>query len=201
MPSYSILPSIWDWGEREHFDRATGPSQTTFCPPSRLQLTCSLAWRRIAERVTLVITTRAGSSLSLGVFIRFLKMKAHCYTVHCAYMYAWPTNFLLQDSAPGIILAHGSIGPTLSDTPDLYISRDGGVSWAQTLTGSYGVTVVDHGGLLVAADDYHKEPSHVLKYSCDEGLTWSSYSYVTTDMTIYGVITEPGEETTTVRYM
>ena len=105
----------------------------------------------------------------------------------------------MQDSAPGIILAHGSIGTTVSANPDLYISRNGGVSWAQTLAGSYGVTVADHGGLLVAADDYHQEASRVLKYSCDEGFNWNSYSYVTTDMTIYGVITEPGEETTTVR--
>ena len=59
--------------------------------------------------------------------------------------------------------------------------------------------MVDHGGLLVAADDYHKEPSSVLLYSCDEGLTWSSYTYSTIDMTVYGIITEPGEETTTVR--
>ena len=87
------------------------------------------------------------------------------------------------------------------DNPDLYISRDGGVSWAQTLTGSYGVTVVDHGGLLVAADDYHQEASTLLKYSCDEGLNWRDYAYTTTPMTIFGVITEPGEETTTVRYV
>ena len=106
----------------------------------------------------------------------------------------------MQASAPGIIIAHGTIGFKVDDNnPDLYISRDGGVSWAQTLIGSYGVTVVDHGGLLVAADDYHHEPSRVLKYSCNEGLSWSSYSYVTTDMTVYGVVTEPGEETTTVR--
>ena len=107
----------------------------------------------------------------------------------------------MQASAPGIIIAHGTIGFKVDDNnPDLYISRDGGVSWAQTLTGSYGVTVVDHGGLLVAADDYHQEPSHELQYSCDEGLSWSRYSYVnTTNMTVYGVITEPGEETTTVR--
>ena len=106
----------------------------------------------------------------------------------------------MQASAPGIIIAHGTIGFKVDDNnPDLYISRDGGVSWAQTLIDSYGVTVVDHGGLLVAADDYHQEPSRVLKYSCDEGLTWRNFTYTTTDTTIYGVITEPGEETTTVR--
>ena len=106
----------------------------------------------------------------------------------------------MQDSAPGIIIAHGTIGSKLDKNPDLYISRDGGVSWAQTLNGSYGVTVVDHGGLLVAADDYHKEPSSVLRYSCDEGLSWNSYTYTAFDMTVYGIVTEPGEETTTVRY-
>ena len=96
-------------------------------------------------------------------------------------------------------MAHGNIGSQLADNPDLYISRDGGVSWYQTLAGSWGVTVVDHGGLLVAADDYHKDPSMVLKYSCDEGLSWNDYTYTTTEMTVFGVITEPGEETTTVR--
>ena len=60
--------------------------------------------------------------------------------------------------------------------------------------------MVDHGGLLVAADDYHKDPSMVLKYSCDEGISWTDYTYTNTNMTIFGVITEPGEETTTVRY-
>ena len=87
----------------------------------------------------------------------------------------------------------------MNKNPDLYISRDGGVSWTQTLTGSYGVTVVDHGGLLVAADDYHTEASRVLKYSCDDGFSWRNYTYTTTAMIIYGVVTEPGEETTTVR--
>ena len=74
------------------------------------------------------------------------------------------------------------------------------MSWVQTLAGSWGVTVADHGGLLVAADDYHKRPSQVLKYSCDEGISWRNFTYTQTSMTVYGVITEPGEETTTVRY-
>ena len=52
----------------------------------------------------------------------------------------------------------------------------------------------------MAADDYHKDPSMVLKYSCDEGISWNDYTYTNTNMTIFGVITEPGEETTTVRY-
>ena len=108
----------------------------------------------------------------------------------------------MQASAPGIILAHGNTGSTLnSDSPDLYISRDGGVSWAQTLQGSWGVTVVDHGGLLVAANDYHHVPSTQLRYSCNEGISWNSFQFTDIGMTVYGVLTEPGEHTTTVRYV
>ena len=105
-----------------------------------------------------------------------------------------------QASAPGIILAHGNTGRNLdASNPDLYISRDGGVSWSLTLEGSWGVTVVDHGGLLVAAKDYHPPPSTQLRYSCDEGLSWRSFDFTTTSMTVFGVLTEPGEHTTTVR--
>ena len=108
--------------------------------------------------------------------------------------------FPFQASAPGLILAHGNTGSVLNaDSPDLYISRDGGVNWFQTLQGSWGVTVADHGGLLVAARDYHNTPSRILRYSCDEGLNWTDFQFSATGMTIFGVVTEPGEHTTTVR--
>ena len=72
----------------------------------------------------------------------------------------------------------GNIGKELSVNPDLYISRDGGVSWEQTLAGSWGVNVADHGGLMVAAKDYHQEPSTVLKYSCNEGYNWTDFTFI-----------------------
>ena len=59
--------------------------------------------------------------------------------------------------------------------------------------------MVDHGGLLVAARDYHQTPSTELRYSCNEGITWSSFTFATAGMTVFGVLTEPGEHTTTVR--
>lgn len=62
------------------------------------------------------------------------------------------------------------------------------------------MTVVDHGGLLVAARDYHHTPSTVLRYSCDEGLSWTDFTFTSTGMVVFGVVTEPGEHTTTVRY-
>ena len=75
--------------------------------------------------------------------------------------------------------------------PDLYISRDGGVTWALTLRGSWGVSVLDHGGLLVAARDYHQDPSTELRYSCSEGMSWNSFNFSRVGMVVYGVVTEP----------
>ena len=70
----------------------------------------------------------------------------------------------------------------------------------QTLAGSWGITVADHGGLLVAVRDYHQSPSDSLKYSCDEGSSWTDFRYTATNMTVYGVLTEPGEETSIIRW-
>ena len=72
----------------------------------------------------------------------------------------------------------GNTGATLSGSPDLYISRDGGITWEQTLAGSWGVNLADHGGLMVAARDYHQEESMELKYSCDEGYTWTDFQFI-----------------------
>ncbi|CAI8046683.1 VPS10 domain-containing receptor SorCS1, partial [Geodia barretti] len=104
------------------------------------------------------------------------------------------------ESAPGIIVAHGTIGIELSINPDLFISRDGGVTWEQTLARSWGVNLADHGGLMVAAKDYHQEPSMVLKYSCNEGYSWRDFTFSSTDITIYGVVTEPGQHTTIMSF-
>ena len=73
----------------------------------------------------------------------------------------------------------GSANRTLLDNPDLYISRDGGITWEETLAGSWGVNVADHGGLLVAARDYHQEQSRELMYSCNEGYSWLSFEFST----------------------
>ena len=72
----------------------------------------------------------------------------------------------------------GNTGDKLSNDPDLYISRDGGVTWEEILAGSWGVNVADHGGLMVAAKDYHQEQSMVLKYSCDEGYSWKDFTFI-----------------------
>jgi hypothetical protein len=60
---------------------------------------------------------------------------------------------------------------------------------------------LDYGGLIVAAQDYHQyssNPSSNLKYSCDMGSSWSTFSFSSSNAVIFGVITEPGEATTVV---
>lgn len=72
--------------------------------------------------------------------------------------------------------------------------------FVQALTSSWEVAVLDHGGLIVAAKDYYQgSRSSVLKYSCDEGASWKSFTFSDTDTVVFGVITEPGETTTVVR--
>ena len=77
-----------------------------------------------------------------------------------------------------MFIGTGNTGDKLSNDPDLYISRDGGVTWEEILAGSWGVNVADHGGLMVAAKDYHEEQSMVLKYSCDEGYSWKDFMFI-----------------------
>ncbi len=82
------------------------------------------------------------------------------------------------DVSPLLIsLSPGNTGEELAENPDLYISRDGGITWEETLAGSWGVTMADHGGLLVAASDYHADPSSTIMYSCNEGVSWQSYDF------------------------
>ena len=75
------------------------------------------------------------------------------------------------------------------------------MTWSLTLQGSWGVTVVDSGGLLVAAKDFHQPASRELMYSCDEGLNWREFTFTESagGMVVHGVLTQPGEFTTTVR--
>ena len=145
---------------------------------------------------------------------------------------------LLPPSPPShhvvrVVLFAGTAGSKLAGKPDLYISRDGGVTWQlvcvcvcvgvcvyrfpflspftspplpspplpspslQTLEKAWGVNLMDYGGVIVAAKDYTQEPSHVIKYTCQEGLPaqWQEYTFLNRDITVWGVVTEPGENT------
>ena len=55
----------------------------------------------------------------------------------------------------------------------------------------------DHGGVIVAVKYFKTEgDTNTLLYSIDEGLTWKSHQFYPTPIRIFGLITEPGENTT-----
>ena len=54
---------------------------------------------------------------------------------------------------------------------------------------------MDYGGVIVAAKDYTQEPSRTIEYTCQEGLPgqWQEYTFLNKDIYVWGVVTEPGE--------
>ncbi|CAK9806758.1 Sortilin-related receptor [Anthophora plagiata] len=106
-------------------------------------------------------------------------------------------SIMSSKSAPGIIMATGVIGPDLKGYPALYVSRDAGLTWKQVLKDYYFFNMGDHGGLLVAVKYFksHGETRDI-SYSIDEGETWQSYQFNEKMLRLYGLMTEPGENTT-----
>lgn len=55
----------------------------------------------------------------------------------------------------------------------------------------------DHGGVLVAVKYFKSNgETNELKYSTDEGESWKDHAFTNEDLRIYGLMTEPGENTT-----
>ncbi|EZA49376.1 Sortilin-related receptor [Ooceraea biroi] len=106
-------------------------------------------------------------------------------------------TIMSSKSAPGIIMATGVIGTSLKGHPALYVSRDAGLTWKQVLKDYYFFNMGDHGGLLVAVK-YFKSRGETrdISYSTDEGETWQTYEFNEKMLRVYGLMTEPGENTT-----
>ncbi|XP_071441297.1 sortilin-related receptor-like isoform X2 [Hetaerina americana] len=104
---------------------------------------------------------------------------------------------LSSKSAPGIIIATGIIGKSLKGHPGVFLSRDAGLTWFQLLKDYNFFNFGDHGGVLVAVR-YFKSlgETRELMYSTDEGERWQSYKFYNDDLRVYGLMTEPGENTT-----
>lgn len=98
-----------------------------------------------------------------------------------------------QDSAVGLIMAVGNIGSrldrALADRMSTYLSRDGGLSWAEVRKGAYIYELGDHGGLVVMAK--HNSPTREIIYSFNEGKTWHELEISQTPLDITNIIIEP----------
>ncbi|KAJ8960391.1 hypothetical protein NQ314_006081 [Rhamnusium bicolor] len=106
-------------------------------------------------------------------------------------------NILSSKSTPGIIVATGVLGKSLKGHYSVYVSLDAGLTWRQTLRDLYFFNMGDHGGILTAVKYYKNkgETRHIL-YSINEGEDWSETIFHNEDIRLYGLMTEPGENTT-----
>ncbi|KAJ8257991.1 hypothetical protein GJAV_G00191930 [Gymnothorax javanicus] len=98
-----------------------------------------------------------------------------------------------EPNAVGLILAHGSVGDSISAlTADVYVSDDGGYSWLRALQGPHHYAILDSGGLLVAVEHKPYQPIAQVKFSTDEGQCWHVYNFTDDPIYFTGLASEPG---------
>uniref|UniRef100_A0AAY4CL48 Sortilin-related receptor n=1 Tax=Denticeps clupeoides TaxID=299321 RepID=A0AAY4CL48_9TELE len=101
---------------------------------------------------------------------------------------------LSKESAPGLIMATGSVGKSLANKPNVYISSSAGARWREALAGPHFYTWGDHGGVLMAISQ--GGATTTLKFSTNEGETWSEFQFSKREVFVYQLLTEPGEKST-----
>lgn len=90
------------------------------------------------------------------------------------------------------MLAVGNLGSriTSNDSPkNLYISRDGGLTWRSVRPGKYIYEIGDHGALIVIAKK--NTPTNSIEFSWDEGITWETLVISEKNLLIENIIIEP----------
>nr|XP_032822672.1 sortilin-like isoform X4 [Petromyzon marinus] len=103
-----------------------------------------------------------------------------------------PHGPLSEPSASGLVLAHGTVGQSQAPAaaPDVYVSRDGGHSWARSLEGPHVCAILNSGGLLVAVP--YAATVNTVRFSLDEGRCWGSVMFSLEPLALERLLTEPG---------
>ncbi|KAG7283883.1 hypothetical protein CRUP_034070 [Coryphaenoides rupestris] len=117
--------------------------------------------------------------------------------IHAAYSTSMRLNVpmlpLSEPNAVGLIVAHGSVGDSISTmNPDVYVSDDGGYSWFKALKGPHHYSILDSGGLMVAVEHSPTELINQIKFSTDEGQCWGVYNFTKEPIYFTGLASEPG---------
>ncbi|MEE6462552.1 hypothetical protein FKM82_001634 [Ascaphus truei] len=100
-----------------------------------------------------------------------------------------------KDTAPGLIMGAGNLGSQLVEyKEEMYITSDCGNTWRQVFEEEHHILYLDHGGVIVAIKDT-SIPLKILKFSVDEGQTWSTHNFTSTSVFVDGLLSEPGDET------
>ncbi|XP_061574688.1 sortilin-related receptor isoform X2 [Cololabis saira] len=103
-------------------------------------------------------------------------------------------TILSKDSAPGLIMATGSVGRNLANKPNVYVTSSAGARWREALAGPHFYTWGDHGGVLMAIAQ-GGSTKH-LRFSTNEGETWTEFQFSDKEVYVYQLLTEPGEKST-----
>ncbi|TTA98333.1 VPS10 domain-containing receptor SorCS2 [Bagarius yarrelli] len=105
-----------------------------------------------------------------------------------------------KDSAPGLIMGAGNLGSQLVEyKEEMYITNDCGKTWRQVFEEEHHILYLDHGGVIVAIKDT-SIPLKILKFSVDEGHTWTIHNFTSTSVFVDGLLSEPGDETLVMTY-
>ena len=103
-------------------------------------------------------------------------------------------SFYSQSSAPGVIMATGSIGKYLSFDPrqvNTYLSRDGGESWDEIRKGPYIYEYGDSGAVLLMARAAAQGDTSELLFSLDLGVCWEGPIKLSQPMSVDNIRVEP----------
>lgn len=132
-----------------------------------------------------------------------LKTRIHC-SLHLSQQLSmkFPSSrsipIMSSENAVGVVIGSGNMGINLKQRSNVFISADAGLSWHQVLKGSYYFNIGDHGGIIVAVKYYKTEGfTNTLLYSTNEGISWQSLVFYKEPIKVFGLLTEPGETTTT----
>ncbi|KAM4598998.1 VPS10 domain-containing receptor SorCS1-like [Fundulus diaphanus] len=103
-------------------------------------------------------------------------------------------NIVSKDTAPGVIIASGVVGPELSSVNvSIFITTDAGNTWREVFQEEYSVFFLNQGGSLVAIRHTPLPIRHIW-LSFDEGRNWDRYSFTSSPLYVDGVLGEPGED-------
>ncbi|KAJ8381629.1 hypothetical protein SKAU_G00024070 [Synaphobranchus kaupii] len=120
----------------------------------------------------------------------------HIHGEYSRYNGLAPLLPLSDPSAVGLVIAHGSMGDSVTSAqPDVYVSDDGGYTWARTLMGPHHYAILDSGGLVVAVESHSDRLICTVKFSTDEGQCWKLYNFTDQPIFFVGLASEPGTKT------
>lgn len=104
-----------------------------------------------------------------------------------------PRKTFSSPSAVGLMMGVGNVGEYLTrkSDGDLFLTRDGGVTWVAVKTGNYMWEYGDQGSILVIVKE--NVATKVVHYSRNEGETWTEFEFSGSEMIVFSITTVPSD--------